>query len=199
MSDTRPLLIRTDPAGYRETPWKNGGGVTVDILDEYEPGATPGGWEGLLWRSGRTRIETPAPFSDLPGIDRILTVIGGRGLTLHSDDGRVFDAREPFRPVRFSGDLAIVSELEAGPVAVLNLMAARASLASDLQILREPGEVSFPPGTVLAYAPVGHASVRLDGEAVALAPDEAVRVEAPAGLLAAHGGGTVALAWLGRR
>ena len=27
-----------DPAGYRHTPWKNGGGVTIDIAESMRPG-----------------------------------------------------------------------------------------------------------------------------------------------------------------
>ena len=77
-------IMRLDPKAYRRTPWKNGGGVTIDIADDYASGVTSGSWSGMLWRFGRTRIETPGPFSDLSGFDRILTVIGGRGLTLTS-------------------------------------------------------------------------------------------------------------------
>lgn len=196
---TTPLAItRLDPAGYRRTPWKNGGGMTVDIADCYRPGAEPGGWTGVIWRLGRTRIETPAPFSDLAGLDRILTVIGGRGLTLRSADGQAFDAREPLRPVRFPGDLAIVSELEDGPVAVLNLMAARGEVAIDVQVLNGGGRASFPPGTLVAYAPDGAAALTVGGEPVALAPDEAVRTESNVALNTAVSAGIVALAWIGR-
>lgn len=196
---TAPAITRLDPAVYRRTPWKNGGGVTVDIADAYAPGAEPGGWTGVIWRLGRTRIETPAPFSDLAGLDRILTVIGGRGLTLRASDGQVFDAREPFRPVHFSGDLAVVSELEDGPVAVLNLMGARDKAAIDVRVLRGSGTASFPPGTLVAYAPVGDAELSIDGEPVALAPDEAVRTRSQSGSTAIASRGTVALAWIGTR
>ncbi len=53
-------VIRLDPAQYRHTPWKNGGGVTVDIADAYADGAEPGSWSGMLWRLGRTQIVTRA-------------------------------------------------------------------------------------------------------------------------------------------
>jgi len=32
-------IMRLDPAAYRRTPWKNGGGITIDIADAYAPGA----------------------------------------------------------------------------------------------------------------------------------------------------------------
>ena len=44
-------ITRLDPKTYRRTPWKNGGGVTVDIADAYAAGAERGAWSGMLWRS----------------------------------------------------------------------------------------------------------------------------------------------------
>jgi len=126
--------IKLDPRAYRRTPWKNGGGVAVDIADAYAPGAQAGSWSGMLWRLGRTEIVEGGPFSDLSGYDRILTVIGGRGLVLQIEGGAALDVREPYRPVRFRGEDRIVSRLETGPVAVLNLIADRRH-AIDVAIL----------------------------------------------------------------
>ena len=148
-----PDPVRLHAASYRRTPWKNGGGVTIDIADRYRPGAEAGGWDGMIWRFGRTRIEAPAPFSDLSGHDRILVAIQGRGLVLRVDDGRILDVREPFRPVRFRGDDVIVSELEDGPVEVLNLMGDRAAVHLDLQMLEVAGTIRSPAGDVVLYAP----------------------------------------------
>jgi uncharacterized protein len=47
------MITPLDPAGYRRTPWKNGGGVTVDIAEHED-----------AWRFGRTPITTAGPFSD---------------------------------------------------------------------------------------------------------------------------------------
>ena len=87
---------------------------------------------GCCGGSGIPGSSTPGPFSDLAGFDRILTVIGGRGLWLDIEGGTALDVREPFRPVRFRGEDRIVSRLEAGPVAVLNLMADRTKYQSDV-------------------------------------------------------------------
>ena len=128
--------MRLDPKAYRRTPWKNGGGVTIDIADAYAPGAAPGSWSGMLWRLGRTQIvDAGAVLRPRRAIDRILTVIGGRGLVLEIEGGAALDVREPFRPVRFRGEDRIVSRLEAGPVAVLNLLADRTTYAIDVAIL----------------------------------------------------------------
>lgn len=187
-------LIRLDPAGFRQTPWKNGGGVTIDIADRYQPGAAPGGWTGMVWRLGRTRIEVPAPFSDLTGIDRILTVIGGRGLVLRSRTGEVVDARKHLNPVRFPGDWAITSELEDGPVAVLNLMADRSLVAIDIQILQTPGGLTTPPAELVIYAPEAEASLRLDGTELDIPAGAAIQLRTETATHIAWVGGLLAIA-----
>ena len=171
-------VVRLDPKAFRRTPWKNGGGVTIDIADDYAPGAPPGSWSGMLWRFGRTQIVEPAPFSDLSGFDRILTVIGGRGLWLDIAGGVSLDVREPLRPVRFRGEDRIVSRLEAGPVTVLNLLADRTRYEIDVAIL-SGGEARPLDGTIhLVYAPED--SDVIVGESYRLAADEALRLEGEA-------------------
>ena len=188
-----PTLVRLAPAGYRRTPWKNGGGVTVDIADSYEPGAVPGGWDGMIWRLGRTRIERPAPFSDLAGNDRILTVIGGRGLRLRAANGRMLDATEPFRPVRFPGEWPIVSELEDGPVEVLNLMADRAKARIDVTFPAVGEAFALEAGIGVLYAPAGPVEVSIDGQALSLAHDHAAVAQDTKGLALGLVSGVLAL------
>jgi hypothetical protein len=173
---TRPAFTVLDPARYRRTPWKNGGGVTVDIAGAYRPGASPGGWDGMLWRFGRTRIERPGPFSDLSGYDRVLAVVEGSGLVLHPKFHAPIEVRAPFAPVHFPGEWAITSELTAGPVGVLNLMADRLLYEIDL---------AFPPtgaavemsGAVCIVLALDDAAVDVGGRTMALARDTALRID----------------------
>ena len=190
-------VTRLDPETYRRTPWKNGGGVTVDIADAYAAGVEAGGWSGMLWRFGHTRIAAPGPFSDLAGYDRILTVIGGRGLLLDLAGGATLDVREPLRPVRFRGEDRIVSRLEAGPVAVLNLLADRARYAIDVAILRGGEARALDHAVNIAYA-LENSSVAVDGAVHALADDDALRVEGAQSRLAVKRG-RVALAMISSR
>src|SRR4051812_42413643 len=115
-------ITRLEPAAYRRTPWKNGGGVTIDIADAYAPGATVGGWSAMRWRFGRTQILAPGPFSDLSGYDRILTVIGGRGLVLEIAGGQALDGRRPFPPGRLSRGGCNPEQLGARPRAQLYMI-----------------------------------------------------------------------------
>jgi environmental stress-induced protein Ves len=186
-------LTRLDPQSYRRTPWKNGGGVTIDIADAYGPGVERGSWDGMLWRFGRTQILQPGPFSDLSGYERILTVIGGRGLMLEVADGAALDARTPLMPVRFPGEARITSRLEAGPVEVLNLMADRARTI-DVAILADAGTRPLAGGVHLLYALTDPATLEIGGEALSLSADHALRIDGAAGFTLAHGAGTLVLA-----
>jgi environmental stress-induced protein Ves len=186
-------IMRLDPEAYRRTPWKNGGGVTVDIADAYRPDAAPGSWDAMVWRLGRTEIVAPGPFSDLTGYDRILTVIGGRGLVLEIEGGAALDVREPFRPVRFRGEDRIMSRLEAGPVAVLNLIADRRH-AIDVKVLRA-GEARPLTATINIVYALADGAVVIGEATFSLVSDAALRAEG-AGMLAVARG-RVALAEIG--
>ncbi len=161
---------------YTRAPWKNGGGVFTDIADAHRPGTTVKDWDSLLWRFASTPIVAPGPFSHMAGIDRLQMVIGGRGLVLKTPE-REFDEREPFTTVRFTGEMEIVTELEAGPVEVVNLMARRGATEIEMVALREPGERSLPAGTHLLYAAKGDCGVRLDGQDFSISHENTLKVE----------------------
>jgi len=160
------MITRLDPALYRRTPWKNGGGVTVDIAGQDD-----------VWRFGRTPITAPGPFSDYAGFDRLQVLVTGHGLVLDTPDGEI-DVRTPFKPVRFTGETPIVSRLEGGPVEVVNLIGARAKVRIDLAVLTADSPRAVEAGTHLAYAAQGAAALDVDGTPHRLAADHALRIEA---------------------
>lgn len=170
----KATLLR--PESYTRSPWKNGGGVFTDIADAHRADAPQKDWDSLLWRFASTPIVAPGPFSYMPGIDRLQMVVAGRGLVLKSPT-QEFDEREPFTTVRFTGELDIVTELEAGPVEVVNLMARRGAAEIELLALREPGERPLAAGTHLVYAARGDCAIRLDGEAIAVPERGTLKVE----------------------
>lgn len=95
-------------------PWANGRGVSHEIArDEVEPGQ----WR---WRLAIAPITEDGPFSPLPGVQRALTLIEGRGLVLTIDGNMV--ACEPGEMVRFAGWSHTHAALMDGPVVDLNLM-----------------------------------------------------------------------------
>ncbi|WP_456621654.1 MULTISPECIES: HutD/Ves family protein [unclassified Bradyrhizobium] len=161
---------------YTRSPWKNGGGVFTDIADAHRAGSPVKDWDSLLWRFAATPIVAPGPFSYMPGIDRLQMVIAGRGLVLKAP-GQEFDEREPFTTVRFTGELDIVTELEAGPVEVVNLMARRGAAEIELLALREPGDRPLFAGTHLVYAVSGNCSIRLNSEEFVIPDGSTLKVE----------------------
>ena len=160
-----PKVTSLGPQDYRRTPWKNGGGVTTDIAHA-----------GEIWRFSRTPITEPGPFSDYAGFDRAQVLVGGHGLVLETPDGEI-DVRTPFKPVRFAGEFAIVSRLEAGPVEVLNLLGDRSKVRLDLSVLAVGETRHLGSGLHVAYCPAGSARMRLGKERYVLAADHALRLE----------------------
>jgi uncharacterized protein len=178
MSSAGGIQVTTlDPASYRHVPWKNGGGVTIDIAVTMLPGFAPGSWEGIVWRFSRTAIVTPGPFSDLSGYDRRLALVSGQGLVLGTPVGEI-DVRQPFRPVRFAGETSIVSRLEAGPVEVVNLIGDRSRVSIDLSCLSDGATISCPAGVHIIYAAAGSCELSINGNACEIAAGHAMRIDA---------------------
>ena len=175
-----------DPSQYITTPWRNGGGVTVDI-------AVATDRDGNSWRFGRTPIVQPGPFSDYRGFDRVQVLVAGSGLVLETPDGEI-DVRQPFRPVRFAGETPIVSRLEAGPVEVVNLIGDRAKVRIDIRVLQAGGDIILGAGTHIAYCPDGPATIEVQGGRYELAADHGLRIETDALAPIAVSAGRVLLA-----
>lgn len=159
------MITLLSPAGYLRTPWRNGGGTTVDIA-----------FSGDVWRFGRTPIVKAGPFSDYAGFDRVQVLVSGRGLVLETQEGEI-DVRQPFHPVRFTGETKIVSRLEAGPVEVVNLIGDRALVTVDIVTLDEGRTLLLGPGTHIAYSPHGDAKVAVQGDERRLPSDHALRLD----------------------
>ncbi len=186
-------LARLDPGGYRHTPWKNGGGITIDIAASMLPGFAPDSWEGLIWRFGRTAIASSGPFSGLGGFDRQMVLVAGSGLVLETPDGEI-DVRGPFTPVRFAGETSIVSRLEAGPVEVVNLLGDRSRVSVDLSCLAAGATNSCPAGIHIIYAAVTSCDLVINGTACELATGHAIRIDAEESFAVASRLGTAIVA-----
>ncbi|MGO4385852.1 HutD/Ves family protein [Specibacter sp. RAF43] len=107
-------------------PWANGGGVTRQVAAGSAGAVTLGaGAKGQAWdwRISIAEVAAAGPFSPLPGIERILTVIDGDLIALTVDGAE--HALEKFRPFRFSGDSSTSAALPTGSLMDLNLMTRR--------------------------------------------------------------------------
>ena len=175
------VIAPLDPSRYLRTPWKNGGGVTIDIA-----------FNGDTWRFSRTPITVAGPFSDYTGFDRMQVLVAGSGLVLQTPAGDI-DVRRPFEPVRFAGETPIVSRLEAGPVEVVNLIGDRSRVRIDLVVMNAGGTGHLGPGLHIAYCPAERAALRLQGEEHDLEADGGLRIEDADGMVAICSAGRIVL------
>ena len=107
-------------AHHRVMPWKNGGGVTREVLAAPDPDDP----SQFLWRISIATVAQAGPFSRFPGIDRSIAVLDGAGMRLHVD-GKPATVSRGGTPFRFSGDADVSSELIAGETMDLNVMTRR--------------------------------------------------------------------------
>lgn len=130
-------------ADLTEAAWRNGGGVTREIMVSQEGDA-------LLWRLSMADLVAEGPFSDFSGFARVLTVIEGGPIWLEAPDRRLIAARGV--PVSFDGGMAVRSVLPAGPASVINLISDPHRVSAEVTPLRGPQTVRLAPrdGTRLA-------------------------------------------------
>lgn len=95
----------------RATPWKNGGGVTRELL------AWPSADDWSI-RVSVADIERDGPFSSFPGVERHFAVLEGEGVEL--DNLGIVRACD--EPVKFDGDFQRECRLLAGRTRDLNVM-----------------------------------------------------------------------------
>ncbi|MCC9310150.1 HutD family protein [Kitasatospora sp. RB6PN24] len=96
-------------ADRHPTPWRNGGGVTREVVST-----------GFS-RVSLAEIAADGPFSAFPGRQRILTVVSGEGIELTVGDAPPVVV-PPLRPFAFPGGAATSCRLLGGPVTALNLI-----------------------------------------------------------------------------
>lgn len=111
-------------AEFVTMPWANGRGVTVEMLRVEGP-------SGLLFRLSRASVVEDGPFSILPGVERVLTVISGSGFDLVGERRLRCD---PLVPVAFPGDVALAAAGVREPCDDLNVMWARGLQAPEVTV-----------------------------------------------------------------
>lgn len=162
-------LHRFDRATLPATPWKNGGGLTREIVCQ-PPGA---GIDGFEWRASIAKIASDGPFSAFDGVDRVITLLEGAGVHLRSADGQVDHVLDAaLQPFAFAGEAAVVAERISGDCADFNLMTRRAMCRGEVQVLCASGAVP-PAAHGLLLAVRGRWEVRAgDGHCHALLPQQ---------------------------
>ncbi len=134
------------------TPWKNGPGVTREIA------ADPAGasLDSFDWRVSMASVDAGGPFSNFPGVDRILAVLDGR-LSLRIDGRAPVELDPDTAPLAFAGDIPVEADLLAGPAVDLNVMTRRGRVQASLERLRidAPIELAVSPTSVILTRTAG--------------------------------------------
>jgi environmental stress-induced protein Ves len=143
------MIIRLDDCPLQA--WKNGLGRTREIA-VHPPGT---GSDDFLWRVSVAEVDSAAPFSAFPSIDRTIALLAGAGFTMTLDDGRVHALHTPFEPFAFPGEAQVAVTLVDGPTRDFNLMVRRAHARGELHVLQTPGVCLLDPAAVLVYVARG--------------------------------------------
>jgi len=132
-------------------PWKNGRGATREIAIA-PPSAS---MEDFLWRVSLAEVDSAAPFSAFPDVDRVIALLAGAGFTLTLDGTREHALDAPCVPFAFPGEAQVAVRLHAGPTRDFNLMLRRGRASGALLVERRPGTWPLAPDTVLVHCAAG--------------------------------------------
>jgi environmental stress-induced protein Ves len=126
-------LHRFQRADLAAQQWKNGGGVTKEILS-WPPGSTVANFN---WRVSIAHIANNGPFSTFPGVDRVITLLEGAGVTLRSADGRVnHRLDQALLPFAFKGEAPVQADLLGPDCHDFNVMTRRSACSPRVQVLK---------------------------------------------------------------
>lgn len=152
-------------ADFRRLPWRNGRGTTLELVRRDDAAGA------LCWRLSVADVVEPGPFSPLPGIDRVITLIDGAGFDLDFGGARPPIALKPFEPLAFSGDWPTTSTTVHGPSRDFNVMTARGRIAAEVGMVR--GSVKTGP-LAYVFAARGGVTAMADDATVQAGPGELI-------------------------
>jgi len=134
-------------------PWKNGQGRTRPLAI-YPPNA---GMDDFLWRISVAEVDSAAPFSRFPGVDRWIALLHGPGFVMRLDRTRTHRLERRFETFAFSGDAMVDVELIGGATRDFNVMTRRSRATAHIDIWHEPGDYLTRPEFALLYCAEGSA------------------------------------------
>jgi environmental stress-induced protein Ves len=143
------LIIRL--ADCPQQPWKNGLGSTRELA-VYPHGS---GSDDLLWRVSIAEVDSAAPFSCFPGIDRQIVLLDGAGFTMTLDGSRQHAMTTRFEPFAFAGEAKVDVTLVDGATRDFNLMVRRQHARGDVQAWTGPIARVTDPTTALVFCACG--------------------------------------------
>ena len=142
MANLHKFDLQTLPA----MAWKNGGGVTREIVRE-PAGAS---LDDFDWRVSVADIAAAGPFSRFVGIDRHLLLLEGDGVHLTSAEaGLDVNLLADDTVLAFSGDVDMSSQLLGGAVRDFNVMTKRGVWQAQVSVWTGAASIQAQAGLVL--------------------------------------------------
>ena len=158
-------IFRFSAADFKAMPWKNGNGLTTELIIEPPCASLTGGFD---WRLSMAVVKESGPFSCLMGVDRTILILEGNGMELnHGVHGKSF-LTSPLIPVTFNGDWDTFGSLLSGPCVDFNVMTDRTKVRHNVLVVRPKLESVFLPKvqTVLVFCVKGNAYLTDTKEAI---------------------------------
>jgi len=121
-------------SGFTAVPWKNGGGVTREIL------RAPGEPAAFDWRLSLATIASAGPFSSFEGYHRTLVLVAGAGVELNFMQHGTSRLSTPGQAVSFDGAWQTSCTLLDGPSTDLNLIVSVQRAQSASRVMALTGE-----------------------------------------------------------
>ncbi|WP_034944958.1 HutD/Ves family protein [Erwinia oleae] len=107
--------------------WRNGGGETREVV------SFPPGIADFSWRISIATLAADGPFSLFPGIDRVITLLEGDGVSLYTNDEEK-QRLVRHRPFAFAGEEAIFCRLTGSISSDFNVMTRRATHCASVAV-----------------------------------------------------------------
>lgn len=139
------------PSEYKNMPWKNGLGTTLEIKrrdDQY----------GLRFRISKASVVVHGLFSDFTGLHRILVLLSGNGMTLtHQNLNRSQSMHNALDIALFSGGDKTFAKLKNGTIEDLNIMVRETDTQANVSTIYVDQMLTFSDSrTLLFYALYAH-------------------------------------------
>lgn len=156
-------------AARRTMAWKNGGGVTHELW------RSPPEPAEFTVRLSLAEVASSGPFSEFPGVDRVITLVAGAGFRL-SGAGGSHEVSAVGAPFAFDGQLSWDCVLLGGPIRDFNVMVRRGSGLRARVAAVAGGALPANSHSVLALAP--GVAVGAPGALAAVPPEALAILEA---------------------
>ncbi len=161
---------------FTRMPWKNGGGVTHEIIRFPDTG------DAWHWRISLAEVASDGAFSVFPGCLRHLTLLSGEGMRLNFAE-RSVELLPPYASVAFSGDETLSAQLIDGATTDFNAIwqASKCTIAVERRAMHGSLWCIAEQNTSwLVYFLSGHGRIKSDtnspeiqmGDAVWLIPND---------------------------